>query len=228
MPFNSLTEAIIFFVLIIIIGVLYVLLVRKNLFIKAILEKLNLSDSKNPREDLFNLISKVRLFELPKIIARDHFFDQNIHNYLFDNPFPMLVFLHYTMEENIAHKILKEGFQFRYSFYKTADRIKPDKLDLIYRHNRNKHYGNFIMVIAIDEKIFRHYVHEVGRSSNPGRPVEQILTEIPPYEDENQDQVFTLSNKFIKGFINFSTGKIVNNPEFKPDYDAAIFRQNLK
>lgn len=225
-PFGTLAEGILFFVLILIIGFLYIQLVRKDFFIQTILEKLNIPKSKHQKEEILKLLSKVQAFEFPKLLARDHFFDKEILDYVFENVTSRILFLHYTMEETVAQKILREGFQFRYSFYKTADKIRRDKLELIYRHNRNKHYGKFILVLSISEQIYHKYANAVKLSRESSLPVEQILTE-ESFMDENQDKVFTLSNKFIKGYINYSTGKIVNNPDFQPEYDSEIFRQNL-
>jgi len=226
-PFGTLAEGLLFFVLILIIGFLYIQLVRKNLFIQAILEKLNIPKSKHQKDEILTLLSKVQAFEFPKLLSRDHFFDKEILDYVFEDVASRVLFLHYTMEESVAQNILHEGFQFRYSFYKTAEKIRLDKLDLIYRHSRNKHYGKFILVISISEQIYHKYSDAVKLNRDSNLPVEQILTEVKSFMDENQDKVFTLSNKFVKGYINYSTGKIVNNPDFEPEYDSEIFRRNL-
>jgi len=227
-PFSSLFELVLFFILLLIIGFLCIQLVRKNLFIQAILSNLNISKSKHQKEEILTLLSKVQMLDFPKILTRDHFYDKEILNYFFEEEKSQFIFLHYTMEESVAKKILQEGFQFRYSFYKTADKIRKDELDLIYRHNRNKHYGKFVIVISISKKIYQQYEVACNQSKEPNRPVEQLLTESIPFLDENQDKVFTLSKKFIKGYINYVTGTIMNNPDFYPDYDSEIFKRNLK
>ena len=216
-----------FIILIIIIGYLYLQLKKKDNYIQLIFDKLHIQDPEIKKEELSNILSKLQIVELTKIVTKDKFFNDNILNYIFKDTKDKKLFLHYTQEKTIADKVLKEGFQFRYSFYKTAYKITLDRLDLIYKHSRSKYFGKNVLILSISTKIYNYYTEELKKISPPEAFVEQILTEVLPFHDENNDVVYALSNKFVKGYFNYETGDITINPEFNPNYDCDIFRKNL-
>ena len=216
-----------FLLLIVIIGYLYLQLKKKDNYIQLIFDKLNIQDPGLEKEALTKILSKLQIVELTKIVTKDKFFNDNILNYIFKDTKEKKLFLHYTQEKTIADKVCKEGFQFRYSFYKTAYKITRDRLDLIYKHSRSKYFGKNVLILSISTKIYNYFSEELKRISPTEAFVEQILTEVPPFHDENNDVVYTLSNKFVKGYFNYETGKITGNPEFNPNFDCDIFRKNL-
>jgi len=216
-----------FLILIVIIGYLYLQLKKKDNYIQLIFDKLNIQDPEIKEEDLTNILSKLQIVELTKIITKDKFFNDNILNYIFEDTEEKKLFLHYTKEKTIADKVLKEGFQFRYSFYKTAYKITRDRLDLVYKHSRSKYFGKNVLILSISTKIYNYYREELKKISPPEAFVEQILTEVPPFHDENNDVIYTFSNKYVKGYFNYETGKITVNQEFNPNYDCDIFEKNL-
>jgi hypothetical protein len=57
--------------------------------------------------------------------------------------------------------------------------------------------------------------------------VENILTERVPLKNENDDLIYQLSNRFVKGYINHQTGEIIRNPDYNPSYDTSAFINNL-
>ena len=227
-PLRMYLEVVVFVVLVVIIALLYYQLSKKKYFIRSILEKLNIRDYKSEREELFRVLSKLRMFEFGKAITRDEFFSEQIISYIFEDKEERKVFLHYTQEEDVARSILKEGFKFKYTFYKTADKVFKDKLYLIYKHNRNKYYGKFVVVISFSRETYELYAGMLKKIALPGTAVEQVLTEVPPYLDENDEVVYTLSNRFLKGYFNYQDGVIVDNPDFDPEYRSPVFDQNLE
>ena len=216
-----------FIILIIIIGYLYLQLKKKDNYIKLIFDKLNIQYPELEKEELSKILSKLQIVELTKIVTKDKFFNDNILDYIFKDTKDKILLLHYTQEKTIADKILKEGFQFRYSFHKTAYKITRDRLDLIYKHSRSKYFGKNVLILSISDEINNYYSEELKKISPPEAFFEQILTEVPPFHDENNDVVYALSNKFVKGYFNYETGEITGNPEFNPNYDCDIFRKNL-
>ncbi len=216
-----------FIILIIIIGYLYLQLKKKDNYIQLIFDKLHIQDPEIKKEELSNILSKLQIVELTKIVTKDKFFNDNILNYIFKDTKDKKLFLHYTQEKTIADKVLKEGFQFRYSFYKTAYKITLDRLDLIYKHSRSKYFGKNVLILSISTEIYNYYTEELKKISPPEAFVEQILTEVLPFHDENNDVVYALSNKFVKGYFNYETGEMTDNPEFNPNYDSDIFKKNL-
>lgn len=216
-----------FILLIVIIGYLYYQLKKRNSFIQLIYDKLHIRDTGLGMEELTKILSKLQIVELTKIITRGKFFDDEILSYIFEDDKEKKLFLHYTKDKTVADKVLKEGFQFRYSFHKTASKITQDRLALIYKHNRSKYFGNYVLILSISTKIYNYYSEELRKISPPEAFVEQLLTEVLPFHDENNDVVYALSNKFIKGYFNHETGEITNNPEFNPNFDCDVFRRNL-
>jgi len=216
-----------FIILIIIIGYLYLQLKKKDNYIKLIFDKLNIQYPELEKEELSKILSKLQIVELTKIVTKDKFFNDNILDYIFKDTKDKILLLHYTQEKTIADKILKEGFQFRYSFHKTAYKITRDRLDLIYKHSRSKYFGKNVLILSISDEIHNYYSEELKKISPPEAFFEQILTEVLPFHDENNDVVYALSNKFVKGYFNYETGEITGNPEFNPNYDCDIFRKNL-
>jgi hypothetical protein len=138
------------------------------------------------------------------------------------------IYIHYTKEEADAGNIIREGFRFADSFYKTALPVTHDRLDLLIKHNGRKSFGDYMVIICISEKIFGHYSEELDKYGLKGFAVENVLTVAPPFRNENGDIIYQLSNKFVKGFINHLTGEIKPNPEYNPLYDSALFVQNLE
>ena len=216
-----------FLLLIVIIGYLYIQLKKKDNYIQLIFDKLNIQYPELEKEELTKILSKLQIVELTKIVTKDKFFNDNILNYIFEDTQEKILLLHYTQEKAIADKVCKEGFQFRYSFYKTANKITRDRLDLIYKHSRSKYFGKNVLILLISTEIYNYYSEELKKISPPEAFVEQILTEVLPFHDENNDVVYTLSNKFVKGYFNYETGKITGNPEFNSNFDCDIFRKNL-
>ncbi len=214
-------------ILVLIIAYLYFQMKKKELFIRSIMEKLDIRDKNTGKDELSTVLSKLNLIDFTKFIGKDKFLDPSILKFIFSEKDSCRLFLHYTKETEVAETILKEGFQFRYSFYKTAERIVDDKLDLIYKHNRNKPYGTNVILIAIGNKIFDYYTGQIAQLSNPEIVLEQLLTDSDTFLDENGDLVYTLSNKYIQGYFNYDSGLIFTNPGFEPEYDSDSFRENL-
>ncbi len=227
-PLRAYIEMAVFVVLVVIIIYLLFLLSRKRHFIRSILDKLNIPDQKSAQEELQKVLSKLRMFEFGKAITRDEFFNDQIISYIFENKEDRKVFLHYTREEEVARNILKEGFRFKYSFYKTADKVFKDKLYLIYKHNHNKYFGKYVVVISFSRDLYDLYAKKLKKIALPGTAVEQVLTEVTTFMDDDEEVVYTLSPRFLKGFFNYEDGTIVENPGFDPDYRSPVFDENLE
>jgi len=227
-PLRAYLEMAVFVALLAVVIYLFYQLGKKRYFIRSILEKLNIRDQKSTQEELLRVLSKLRMFEFGKAITRDEFFNDQIINYIFEDKEERKVFLHYTREEEVAQSILKEGFRFKYSFYKTADKVFKDKLYLIYKHNHNKYFGKYVVVISFSRETYELYAKKMKKIALPGTAVEQVLTEVQPFLDEDEEVVYTLSNHFLKGYFNYEDGTIIDNPDFDPGYRSPVFDQNLE
>ncbi|MGM0498551.1 MAG: hypothetical protein ACQESJ_11575 [Bacteroidota bacterium] len=158
---------------------------------------------------------------------REDFFSEENLNFIFDRA-NTKTFLHYTCGQSVADKIISEGFRFTTSFYKTTEEVYHDLTDLIYKHNKMKAYGRFVIVICIDRALFNKYLKEIQRLSSYEVFVEQVLTEVPSFLNEEGDVIYTLHYKFIKGYIDYKSGEMTKNTEFDPAYDSVAFGENLK
>ncbi len=154
----------------------------------------------------------------------DMFLNPDIQNFLFDCSNDSFVFLHYTAEQEIADKIIKEGFEYNTAFDKTTALIQNDKIDINYNHLVRKPFGKFVMVICIQKQLYSKYSKLINNAGNKELKVEEVLSEKQAYEDEYNEKVHTLHHKFVKGYVNYSTGKIVKNSEFDRKFDSKMFK----
>ncbi len=177
---------------------------------------------------LFNQqLNKIILFETqakPSVTI-----EENILQFIFDDPNSIsnYYFIHYTREREVAEKIINEGFKYIESFHNSAEQVINDRLDLLYKHNIYKPYGNNIVILGISRSIFDKYAQKL-RLKGINIYIENIFSEIPPeYNEEAEEYSYTLPRQFIKGFANYITGEMVRNPVFNPNYDSPTFESNL-
>ncbi len=217
---NQPIELIIVVLLIVYIGYLHFLLSKKGIQMKRFQERLNLF-----QKDIDKSVEKEPSKSAEK---RDFLLDKEILDFIFENDKARKIFVHYTKDKSDADKILKEGFKFIDSFYKTAEAVRNDVTDLLYKHNRHKSYGDYLIVISIDKDIYNYYLKQADKVSSYEIVVEQLLTEKPPYLNEDSEMVYTFHHKFIKGHINYVNGEITENSDFNPTYNSNHFYENLK
>jgi len=172
------------------------------------------------------------LQEIQKLSQYSSFFtdkllEDSTLNFILENDKDLKIFIHYTKDEADANSILKDGFKFADSFYKTALSVSKDKLDLIIKHNRRKFYGDYLIIICISNDIVNYYSMELEKAGIKNYFFENILTENPPSRNDNSDLMYQLSSQFIKGYVNHRTGEIVKNPGFDPWYNSPGFMKNI-
>ncbi|HOO99776.1 MAG TPA: hypothetical protein PK766_09460 [Bacteroidales bacterium] len=222
------------FLLVIIIALLgyiiylHIRLARKNIFIESTLKNLPGLRSGLTSNDILKLIRGLNESGINKHLFSDRLFEEKPLDFIVGNLKDEKVFIHYTRYEGDARNIIKEGFMFSDSFYKTALPVSNDRLDLLIKHNNKKTFGDFLVILAFSNKLFNHYSSEIIKRGLKEVSVENVLTESTPLSSENSDVVYILSNKFVKGYINHLTGEIIMNPEFNPSYNPAVFRKNLE
>jgi hypothetical protein len=206
---------------------LHVQLVRKNIIIESIVKKVSGIEKEFSVQEIKKFLNELHNFNLRSFLLEDKLFDENIFDFIFASLKDSRIYIHYTMDEDIAAKIMNEGFRFVESFYKTALQVSNDKLDLMIKHNNKKYYGDYIIIICISNEIVSLYSQELERSGIRNYSLENVLTENPPEKNENSDNVFLLSAHFIKGYVNYRTGNIVQNPSFNPGFSSQGFRDNI-
>ena len=143
--------------------------------------------------------------------------DENVINYT-----------HRTVNEEIARKIVENGLKFTESFYKTTDIVINNPVNLNYVNILRKAYGKYVIVISFSKRIIKHYESILSSSIESNIvEVQQILTDTEPELNEDNEEVYTLSRQFIKGYFSEETETVVYNPEYNPDYESSAFITNI-
>ncbi len=202
----------IIFIMSVYIAILHVKLMKRDLRIDSLIRQLNQSGFAGKFTDFIE----------------DKIFDTNVLNFILEYEKEAKIYLHYTKFRENAENILREGFKFAESFYKTAFSVTSDRLDLIIKHNSKKYYGNYIIIICISERIIKYYNSKIIMLGLKNCHYENILTEKPPEKNENAEIIYTLPSKYIKGIINYHTGEIIKNPEFDHNYLSPWFEINIE
>jgi len=206
---------------------LHLQLVRKNLLIESIARKVSGLERSLKPDELKKFISELHNFNIRTSIIDDKLFEDKLLNFILDNEANKRTYIHYTMDEQVALNILSEGFKFVDSFYKTALPVSNDRLDLLIKHNNKKFYGDYIIVICIANEIVRLYSDEIEMAGIKNYSFENILTESPPFKNENAEITYLLPSQYIKGYINYRTGEVITNPVYNPSFSSPGFSQNI-
>jgi len=220
-------EYVIILILFAYIAFLHYQLNRKNLFIESMVEKYTRLEKDWNKESLAEVLKKLQLYTPESQLKQSKLFDEEIQKFIIEDEKNLNIFIHYTKEQQVAEKINSLGFKFVDTFYKTAEPVTNDKLDLIYKHYLHKHYGKYVVLICIAKKVYDHYLDEISKVKKV-ISVEQILSEKSPMLNENLDEVYLLAKQYVKGYIDSETGEIFRNPSFNPHYDSSTFQKNLE
>lgn len=207
---------------------LHIQLTKKNIFIESTIKRLSGTEKSLNTEEMMRFLHEMKKVSYYSSFFTDKLFEEKPMQFLLENEKDVKIYIHYTKEEKDARNILKEGFRFADSFYKTALPVTNDKLDLLIKHNGRKSFGKYLIILCLSDKIVNHYSAELNEKGLKSYSVENVLTVAPPFRNENADIVYQLSNKFIKGFINYQTGEITRNPDYDPLYDSPVFEKNLE
>jgi hypothetical protein len=136
-------------------------------------------------------------------------------------------FLHHTSKENIAQIIIKQGFKYYDSFYKTTDEIIIDPVYLNYWFQLRRPYGKYAVVIIIAEEIIDRVNELIKKYGNKLTDNFNVLSECFPTELDD-DYQFTLSSHFIRGYYNIEEDEIVFNPNFDAHFFSHHFLENIE
>ena len=138
-----------------------------------------------------------------------------------------ILFLHHTSKEEIARKIIDEGFKYYDSFYKTTDEIVIDEVYLNYWFQLRRAYGKYAIVMVIAESIIEKVNEQIKQKGSRHIDSFNVLSESFPVEYED-DYLFTLSKYFVRGYYDINTRNIVFNPLFNPRFYSNKFLDNIR
>lgn len=207
---------------------LHIQLARKNVFIETTVKRLSGIEKSRSLEEMISFLREIQKLSQYSSLFQDKFQDESVSEFITGGSNENRTYIHYTKREEDARSIIKNGFRFIDSFYKTALPVTNDKLDLTIKHNSRKYFGDYLIVISIDAEIVRQYSSEIEKAGIKEYCFENILTESPPLKNGNSDYIFQLAPQFIKGFVNHVTGEIVKNPAFNPGYNSPSFIKNIE
>lgn len=223
----SILEGLVIIILIGYIIYLQIELSRKNIFIETTVKKLSGIEKTRSMEEMVEFLKELTKSAFYQPLLKDKFLDESVTGFILENDEKHRIFMHYTRYEADAMNILKSGFMFANYFHKTALQVTRDKLDMIIKHNSQKYYGHFLVVISISNDIVMKYTEGIKKAGLKNVSFENIITEAPIRKNENGEPLYTLPHYFIKGYINHITGEIKRNPDFNPDYVSPVFDKNL-
>jgi hypothetical protein len=207
---------------------LHIQLSKRNIFIETTIRRLSGIEKNRSVEEMMSFLQEIQELKQFSSTFTDKLLDDSTLKFILENGKNTKSYIHYTQNETDALSIIKNGFQFVDSFYKTALPVSKDKLDLKIKHNSRKFFGDYIIVICISNDVANFYSYELGKAAIPDFSFENILTETPPVKNDNSDLVYQLSSQFIKGYVNHRTGAIVKNQGFDPLYNSPNFLKNIE
>ena len=206
---------------------LQIQLSKKNVFIETTVKRLSGIEKTRSMEEMMELLREIGKAGLYQPLTPDKFLEESTTNFILENDDKLNIYMHYTRDEADARNILKVGFRFANSFYKTALPVTRDKLDMVIKHNSQKYYGQYLIIISISSEIVKRFTSDIKRAGLKNVSFENILTEEAPRRNENYEPVYLLPRQFVKGYINHHTGEITKNPDFDPTYSSPAFEKNL-
>ncbi len=126
-------------------------------------------------------------------------------------------FLHNTREFDIVEDIMNEGFIFESQLSHSTDHINPNEpVEVSYFFFQRKDYGPYTIIIAIPKAIYEIYT---GVSNKKDVDIEEVLTVNEPYLGDNDELIYTLSQKHILGYFNIKTSEFYQNRNWDPFYN---------
>jgi hypothetical protein len=206
---------------------LHILLSKKNIFIESTVRRLSGIEKSRSMDEMMAFLNEIQQLSQYSSFFKNKLLDNSTLDFILDNEQDTKTFMHYTKYQADAESIIKNGFRFTDSFYKTALPVLQDKLDLVIKHNNRRSFGEYIIIICISNDIINFYSMELEKAGIQYHSFENILTVTPPFGSTGSDQYYQLVPQFIKGYINYRTGEIVKNPAFDPWYNSPQFMKNI-
>lgn len=206
---------------------LHIQLAKKNVFIESTVKRLSGIEKSRNMDEMMEFLLEIQKLSQYRSFFSDKFLHDNTINFILENEKDLKIYIHYTKNKADADSILRDGFKFTDSFYKTALPVSKDRLDLRIKHNSRKIFGEYLIVICISNDIVDYYSSELDKAGIRNFSFENILTVPHSVENDNSELVFQLVAQYIKGFVNYRTGEMVKNPGFDPKFDSPDFIKNI-
>jgi hypothetical protein len=126
-------------------------------------------------------------------------------------------FLHNTREFDIVEAIMNEGFIFESQLSHSTDRVNPNEpVEISYFFFQRKDYGQYTIIIAIPKITYDAYT---SASNEKESGIEEILSVTEPFYGDNDELIFTLSQKHVLGYFNIRTSEFYRNRNWDPFFN---------
>lgn len=174
-------------------------------------------------------IFRFTIFDVPKNNKQKMAFDDlneiKFQQAVGDTP-DVLKYLHNTNNEEVAHKIIEEGFIFEKYIENSTDLVSGlDLIELRYFIQHRGSYGHFTIIIHICRKLADHYFNELKSAKYH---FSEVLSKELPEFNSDSEPVYILPEQFVKGYYNRKTNQFFVNPNFNPYFRSPIFERNIE
>jgi hypothetical protein len=138
----------------------------------------------------------------------------------------MSKFIHQTPTQELAERIINEGFEFENHLMHTTDQISAfDLVELNYFLMIRRNYGQFTIVIIIADELI-NFLIQIIKDTNIH--YSEILSKTLPICKSEDTPIYILPEQFIKGYFNQITLERVYNPKFDPHFRTPTIIENFE
>jgi len=175
---------------------------------------------KMTNREIVDKVIQLKQLQLPNLSNE---LPDEIRSFIQSNVSDFRVFIHFTSDKSVAEQIIKEGFKYSGSFYKTTQEISSDLRDLVYRLQLYRQYGNFLIILNIPKELF-----DFAQKENEPIKHDSLVDSAISLYNSNDDLGYKLSSIFIKGYIDFNNHTIIENNAFLKDFNVNDFQDQIK
>ncbi|HHJ09396.1 MAG TPA: hypothetical protein ENK25_00705 [Bacteroidetes bacterium] len=135
-------------------------------------------------------------------------------------------FIHCTPSEKSAKLIMEEGLIFENYLTHTSDYVSgTDLVELNYFRLIRRSYGDYTIVIQIDDKLIQYLNRKIR---NTPFHFSEVLSKRLPDNLNKESTLYQLPEQFILGYFDHIHNRGIKNPRFDPYYHPSFFEKNLQ
>jgi len=157
--------------------------------------------------------------------------NKNSSNKIFDsffgfvneNHIPSRIFIHFTRDKTIADSILENGFKFAECFYRTSQEVTLNNVELKYKFNLYKDYGNYLIILSIPKELFENSPFDENSDQKISLIENGLCNEI---KDDYFN--FILPNIFINGYFDLLKNNIKRNEKFLKGFELEFYKSRIR
>jgi hypothetical protein len=148
---------------------------------------------------------------------------EKISNYVQRNLDEYKVFIHFTSLKQNADCILKEGFKYSETIYKTSQEIINSSVDLTYKLQLYRPYGSFLILLCVPKQLVEIF-NQYKTANHSFSLLDNVLSELNP----KNDLEYTLPPMFVRGYVDMDKNVITENKWFLNDFNIEDYRTKLQ